>query len=310
MTTKHYVAPRKIVAWGEYAVLAGAPARVLAVDRLARVSITPAENVFINAMGFTAPRLEQNHLNFSKQPVASLVETILQAWGYQAYPCGLRIEIDSRDFYQDQKKLGLGSSAAVCVALYRGLAELLAQEAHLSQAMQIHRQFQQGSGSGMDIATSWYGQTIRFQSDGDTRPEAFDPNISLAVVFTGNSASTPKHLASFAKWRAAGDTATLDALVKCSTALDEQFTSASLATYIQALKALDNHAQLNIFTPMHQQLHNQAHDLGLQYKPCGAGGGDIGMAFGFPGQEHAMQQFRHWAEQNCTLLDVNLSKSD
>ena len=42
---------------------------------------------------------------------------------------------------------------------------------------------------------------------------------------------------------------------------------------------LDNSANLKIFSAEHQELVKIADSKGLVYKPCGAGGGDIGIAF-------------------------------
>ena len=59
--------------------------------------------------------------------------------------------------------------------------------------------------------------------------------------------------------------------------------------------------QLKIFTTPHQRLDRIASELGLVYKPCGAGGGDIGIAFGF--EPEALNRF---CQRVTTLKFINL----
>ena len=50
-----FTAPGKVVLWGEYAVLEGAPALVMAVNRLARCTVVPRGNDWqCRAEGFKA----------------------------------------------------------------------------------------------------------------------------------------------------------------------------------------------------------------------------------------------------------------
>mgnify|MGYP001474084597 FL=1 len=52
----------------------------------------------------------------------------------------------------------------------------------------------------------------------------------------------------------------------------------ALSSYVTALRALDRAGSLNIFTQAHETLATIGADLGIVYKPCGAGGGDVGIA--------------------------------
>jgi phosphomevalonate kinase len=52
-----------------------------------------------------------------------------------------------------------------------------------------------------------------------------------------------------------------------------------LRAYAVALRALDDTARLGIYSDAHRQLSDLGNDTGVVYKPCGAGGGDLGMAF-------------------------------
>ncbi len=52
----------------------------------------------------------------------------------------------------------------------------------------------------------------------------------------------------------------------------------TFARYTEQLQALDAAARLGIYSPAHRQLNRLAIDAEVVYKPCGAGGGDVGAA--------------------------------
>ena len=52
-----------------------------------------------------------------------------------------------------------------------------------------------------------------------------------------------------------------------------------LRAYAAALRAFDDSARLGIYSDAHRRLSDLGNDTGVVYKPCGAGGGDLGMAF-------------------------------
>ena len=73
-----------------------------------------------------------------------------------------------------------------------------------------------------------------------------------------------------------------------------------LAPYIEALEALDRAADIGIVSEPHRQAGVLARDHGLLYKPCGAGGGDMGIAFATDAQ--AIASFRRAVEQIGLLV--------
>lgn len=289
-------------------MLAGAPAWVMAVDRYAEVCVRPADQLTISATGFSAVPVSTRDLHWTDSAVAALCETILKHWGYDGFPQHLSISQTSDAFYLDTAKLGIGSSAAVCVALYRALASYLQRETSLAEALAIHRTFQGGSGSGLDVAASWLGGTLRFQQ-GAARAVVWPEHLAFTAVFTGQSANTRTHTRRFADWQQAGDTSALTRLCECAYALDEVFTEANLSSYINALKGLDHTAELDIYTTAHTRLSEMAAARGLLYKPCGAGGGDIGMAFAFgQPQQPALRDFANAAAAEFTVLDLKIAQ--
>ncbi len=281
-------APGKVVLWGEYAVLAQAPAAVMAVNREAQVDLDPAaqRNLF-RSEGFVTPAVYKADLNFCNAPTAAMAEAVCAALGYTQWPCALSLRSDTRAFFANNgHKLGLGSSAALCVATYVALCEVFQHTASPAEAIAIHRQFQGGRGSGLDVAASWQGGVIRY-TDGQLQPWPWPPDLYWSVVWTGVSASTVRSVVNFEHWRrhsAQGrEPQTLQALKELSTTLFASSGHASqlltsLRAYCAALADLDRAAELQIFTPQHLQLAKLAARSGLVYKPCGGGGGDVGIA--------------------------------
>lgn len=281
-----YQAPGKVVFWGEYAVLAGAPSAIMAIDRYAQVELnTRPVGWLFSSRGFTTPGIDKHTPTFSDAPAAKFSELALAHWGYTELPSAFQVCSDSSDFFapqidrQPRQKLGIGSSAAVCTATYLALAEHLHKTPSLAEALAIHHRFQGNKGSGLDVAASWHGGFIRYQENTAT-PINWPENLHWRVIWTGTSASTGRSLTNFAKWREQSSTATLTALSVASSTLCNNISLTNIGAYTDCLRALDEAAQLNIFTHDHQRLATIATAHDLIYKPCGAGGGDIGLACG------------------------------
>ncbi len=122
-------APGKLVVSGEYAVLVGAPALVLAVDRRVTCSLSDAAT---GGWRFTS----NGYAPDARHPLATLLgETPLPRTdpaylcqhvlrrlltagiALDTLPTALTIDIDSRAGFDAGHKLGLGTSAAVCATL-------------------------------------------------------------------------------------------------------------------------------------------------------------------------------------------------
>ena len=286
-------APGKVVLWGEYAVLTGAPALVMAVDRYARCAITTdTDDWHFEALGHPAPeeQVRRAQLLGAEPPAAdSAWHTVwhaLRAVDGDRLPPGGHVCLDTRSFHHDGRKLGLGSSAAVCVAVYGAFCRLLGQQPSYPTALAVHRHLQGGVGSGIDVAAAWYGGTLKFQRDQDGQPGepgawSLPADLYLTFVWTGRPARTVDHLARFNAWlERGGPHDPLHALTAASARLFEaKDVEASLTAYVAALQALDAAADLGIFGAAHNRLGRLAIEAGVVYKPCGAGGGDLGAAF-------------------------------
>jgi phosphomevalonate kinase len=280
-------APGKAVIWGEYAVLAGAPAMVMAVDRYASCSIIPGgDHWSVTALGF------EDRITTSLQailagdsPVTGALAPLKAATEVLAItnlPPGASVELDSRAFYDPEspdRKLGIGSSAAICTATCAAIAELAGCPLSLDGALAAHRLMQGSQGSGVDVAAAYYGGMLRF-ANGVPTPTSWPEGLRYQFIWTGISATTTEHIQTFSAWRARGSTAPLDALAKSCEDLFESPDMDRLTSYVTQLKDLDAAAQLGIFTEPHKVLDRLAIARQLVYKPCGAGGGDIGIVFG------------------------------
>src|SRR4051812_26206854 len=181
-------APGKLILTGEYAVLDGAPAIVVAVDRraIARRNATPrGSSPFLVAV--------------AEEIAARRGETD------PAARAALEVSVDSTAFYHRASKLGLGSSAAVTVAatalaLEQSEIATTNRREILAIALAAHARAQgpRGArGSGADIAASVYGGTIAFSRPAGTRPWLIEPMRwagpgVIVPVFTGVSPHTPQ----------------------------------------------------------------------------------------------------------------------
>ena len=289
-------APGKAVLSGEYAVLLGAPAIAIAVDRRAQVRIERTGN---GAHRVTAPGLYPDAATFRASDDGSLqwldgaaaadrYALLEQVWRATAPPAGpgLAFTLDTQPFFREPggRKLGFGSSAALATAL---AAALLPRDAgsddRYRTAAVAHRNFQDGRGSGVDVATAVHGGALawRMQTAAAERLE-WPAGLAFELLWSGQPASTAERLARLA---GAPSGASAGALVEAAEAVldawHERSAAAvleSLRSYTAALRRFSDEHGLGVFEGGHEALLEEAQDLGIVYKPCGAGGGDVGIA--------------------------------
>ena len=289
-TLVHASAPGKLVLAGEYAVLAGAPAVVAAIDRRVscRIGGRGAGTWSFRSRGFEArSRHSADALPTAPgDPTASgdpatLVGHALRRLGIDpgSLPKHLGFEIDSRPCYRGNAKLGLGSSAAATVAVAAAVSALGGTECTLPQVLAIHRDLQGGSGSGLDVAAAFRGGVIRYRS-GEARSIRLPDDIHCLFVYAGWATETRDLVKRFDAWRGSGDPPELRRLVACAEAVAEPAGPflEGLAEYVDALEALDRAAGIGIVSEAHAVAATLARRHGALYKPCGAGGGDMGVA--------------------------------
>lgn len=305
---------------GEYAVLFGHPAVVLAVDRRARVDLRTAEG---GEWTVTAPGFEETTSEFTvdgtngfrwRNPdsdsagrlvlVEKLIGSLVAA--KLLIPEDLpsaSITLDTREFFQPTAsgvaKLGLGSSAALTVAL----TEALRRWSHggerrpiidLARLLDLHRTFQGGRGSGIDLAASVTGGVVEYElTDGGRNPSAssleLPESLHLVFIWTGRSASTGDFLARLyqgmnndggaiaAVLNQLGSISATGIADLCAGRTPELLDDVS--DFGRAMEQLGGAAGIPILSDEHVELRRLADDVGLSYKPSGAGGGDVGIGF-------------------------------
>jgi phosphomevalonate kinase len=284
-------APGKFVLSGEYAVLDGAPAVCVAVDRRAEVTVEayggPCHAV--SAPGFSAASGRFNAGYDGLTWLAgggdfSLFEAVWNASRPAPPASSLLITLDTTAFRESGSgsKIGLGSSAALTAAAATALHSLggaaAAEVAHAA-----HRVFQGGAGSGVDIACSIAGGIIEYRmADRRVTPLAWPTGLHYSLLWSGVAAETQARIARFSSQPASRPR---DELGKASRAMaslwragDASAIVAGAAAYTRALQRFDETHELGIFGAGHARLAAQAAAAGLVYKPCGAGGGDVGVA--------------------------------
>ncbi len=258
------LAPGKAILSGEYAVLHGAPAIAVAVDRY--VSVTAGDD---------AP--------------SPFVAAALRHAGATA-----KLHVDSSALYEGDVKLGLGSSAAVTVAVVGyALGRLSSDKRRVFDlADAAHAEAQGTRGSGIDVACSVWGGTIRFQrakGDVDVREVDLPDGVRLTFTWAGQPASTAEligRVKALAEAQPSRHEAAIGRLVSHAHAFatavnanDAEGLVRAADAYCQAMAALGDAAGCEIVTKPHTQLAALARRHGGAAKPSGAGGGDLGVAF-------------------------------
>ncbi len=314
-------APGKMILLGEYAVLEGAPALVCAVDHWAEVKLEKRDiNEYLihsPSMGIEAEPFvvtPKGHLRFNplleeniKKRLAFFTSVFEYVWTRlnaieKTLPV-LSITLNTDEFYSRewQTKLGLGSSAAMTVALVYGLFKYMDRNFGLSEiytaAYRAHHEAQGNIGSGIDIAASTFGGRLIYQMPKTNTDEPEIPQrvaacdaLKVLTVWSGKAASTRHFIQGVNRLKEEMphiyvrliDQLTDLSVQGCSAYKDqnmEQFLETIRRFYI-TMKDLGHESGLPIISETHETIAEEAARHGLAYKPSGAGGGDIGLAFG------------------------------
>jgi phosphomevalonate kinase len=260
-------APGKVVLSGAYAVLEGARAIVAAVDRYVVADGS-------RSAAFVTPEVD-----------AALA------------PGEIAPFFDASALREGERKLGLGSSAAIVVASLGvrllaaqpalGAAALAAQV--FPVALRAHRQAQ-GGGSGIDVAASAFGGIQIAQPIGETlvlTQVSLPAGVQVRVLAARAPASTPELIRRVHSLRAQ-DAALYRRLMARQAEASESTAAAvlsgnaaafvcGLAEQAEALSALGVASGADIVTEDMARLQSLARSVGAAALPAGAGGGDIAL---------------------------------
>lgn len=197
--------------------------------------------------------------------------------------------LDVRALYDDEEKLGLGSSAAGVVAqlglsFARSGEDLKNEDVRqrlFTDARRAHAEAQ-GGGSGVDVAASVHGGVLRYAIDGTVARVALPQGVRFQVFSPRRSARTSELLARVAALRARSPERWAERIEALTVAARAAASATDAATFISAVQAsarglaeLGDAADAPIVLSQAAALAKEADGEGAAFFPSGAGGGDV-----------------------------------
>src|SRR5699024_8064650 len=212
-----------------------------------------------------------------------------------------RMRVDTAELFDNSGrrsvKLGVGSSAATAVAIDAAVHAAFigdrSQEAAAETVARLlvpGREAQSNAGSGIDLAAGLSGGLLAYSIRGEQselRHLALPPEIGVSFVWTGEPASTAELLAA---WRRSREKSLqehdrmrgrMQTVARAGiTALEGGNPAEFLACfsdYGAIMGKMNDLVGCEVVTREHRIASGLARQLGGVYKPCGAGGGDLGI---------------------------------
>ena len=296
--------PGKLILFGEYAVLQGSDALVIAVDRYVRCEVTPQPQMTVRSLGVNGHTVPTEiHSPFLIAVTQSLgaapADFLVDSSGFQWTDAG-----------GNARKLGLGSSAAATAAFTAALRYQLGMADPFNSAdvyriaQNAHHQVQ-GMGSGADVAASCFGGALHYrwiaerkempsQERGQwvrcTAGSGFCLSLTgglteVVVAWAGQSADTRNLVEAVHRARDADRSRYEDimAVIEESSRLgqtawckgDRRALRKAAERGRNALEELGSLAKVVLVTDGHRRLSESLDGLNVCVKPTGAGGGDL-----------------------------------
>jgi phosphomevalonate kinase len=311
-------ASAKLVLLGEYAVLEGVPAVVVATEPCAHVFWQPHTHFAVSA-----PDLNISHASWTctqegvcdwgNTPAAHVealgaVTAVFESMCKHVHTCGGKpraglLRIETQGFYDasTRRKWGVGSSAAVVVALVKAWMQAWCGGACVQHAQTVfdvafeaHKHMQKGQGSGVDVAASVWDGLVQYvfhhiSGKGTAHMLPWPSGLAYATVFSGQAVATPPLLQAYHRLKNT-QPHVFEPLLKhmhhtCERGI-EALRQRDVLGFLDAYQAysgvfdtLDTLLGRGcVYTPAHRRIAQLVRDEGGVYKPSGAGGGDVGVA--------------------------------
>jgi mevalonate kinase len=248
----------KLLLCGEHAVVHGSGAIAVAVDRGTTVTLTEVRG---------PTRVSSAHTD------ARVLQALLAVLPHEGFDVGIHTDLPVGR--------GMGSSAALAVALVRARASLVGDSLPVSEiyarALPIERAFH-GNPSGVDVAVSAAGGCLYFRrGDPPIREPLPAPRFRLVVLDSGVAGDTAALVAAVTARRPR-----IDGALERIAALVEQAREALADPIALGLLLDENHAllrEIGVSTPALDALVALAKGAGAHgAKLAGAGGGGVVLA--------------------------------
>jgi phosphomevalonate kinase len=281
-------APGKVMVAGEYAVLTGTSALVLAVDARASATLRPSASTSDRSPAPVAGSPAAWPLPPEVLLTQSEAERLLGAEK-------MDLTIDTSALREGDRKLGLGSSAAGAVAAAAavfasvGLDPSKERERIFRAALAGHHAVAP-HGSGADVAAAAHGGMLKYRRRGDDvelAPRAMPRSLKMLLAWTGTPVRTSElvdRVRALAARDASAHAAAIGRIHEAAGALDRAIELDSASAMLDATRAhhdamrmLGEAADAPIVTPALAALADVARSFGGAAKPSGAGGGDVAL---------------------------------
>ena len=298
-------APGKMMVAGEYAVLDGSPAVVVAVSRRLSAQLSP---------GTATDELP-----------LEVTESLRLAAEARGVECSGSVIIDPSALRHGEEKLGLGSSAAAAAAttaaVFAQSGATLNDPATRDQIFQVanagHRSVAP-HGSGADVCAAVFGGWRRFQLAGDallSQPLSASSKLEIRVIWTGVAARTSAMLAKVRTLRSFEPRVyerRIGAIAEAAESLVQALGRTAgpelleaVSQHHQALGALGEDCGAPIVEVRLAEIAKIASQHGGAAKSSGAGGGDVALGF-FLNAEAANAFADVCRERGFLPLDITL----
>ncbi|MBR4986614.1 MAG: hypothetical protein IKY83_12855 [Proteobacteria bacterium] len=266
----------KALIFGEYAVMDGFPGLAAALPQTCQVTI------HCDPLHAAAESCKSDHIFSLEYKFEQLFRELT---GNSA---SIQISLDS--FFDDQdRKLGIGSSAAAIVAMNLATCEYLRCRPRISDMIRMHRDIQNQMGSGIDIIASYAGGCI-LASNCPHQPDIERIETSALPHFAVFSLHTPAPTLQYieAARRAQHDAryqSVLSALGETYIELAKCVRAANTSAFLDILhhippllRSLGDILMLPVWPDIMNDISAIAHNHHVTVKTSGAGGGDIILA--------------------------------
>lgn len=333
--------PGKLFIAGEYAITTSYAKSVISpVNRYLSATIQSANTIRVTSTqnaDVTMTITRQNNTLIADEPHYPIILSALQVSEQFLNECGYTLDKQYHIHITSQldmadKKLGLGSSGAVTVAVIRCILDFFGYVYHpmLIYKLGVLAHLQIGSlGSFGDIATSAFHQLIAYTLfdkewlDKQTlevplhqlvlsewkgleiMPLTLPKNTYFLAGWTGSPASTEQLVAQITHKKQSDDfhtfiTKSNTCITKLITAIQDQ-NCEEIHQALTQNRLLLNQLAPEIETPSLTNLCNLAQQFGCGSKTSGAGGGDCGICFISQPEKQALIE-TEWAKQQIISL--------